>query len=355
MVRVGSIATVLFCGAACLAGEAMELKAKFPPGRTRYVESKREMTQKIKSPMGNMAFDIKILNGHLEKVESGAGGGGKVLVTFDRMKFEMDMPGAAMTYDTDMAEIDEAPMIKPVADAMIGGEVTLEFDKDGKTKSASGGDKLIETMGKKAGTANQFFNGMKEHFSTEALKSEMGDGPFRVLPSKKVAVGDKWKNSYEEKMPQMGTFKIDLDCVLEKVSEEGGKKVAVIGYTGKMTMKEAGQTMMGPMDLESGTLKGTVWFAISEGEVVKSESQGNIKMSGKSPAGDDDDENAKDEKDAKDTKDEKKSAEPAVGFEMSFKELTTVRTPSERAKEKKENGEKAKKAAAEEEDDDEDD
>jgi len=342
------LATLAFTGLS-LAGEAVELKPKFPSGRTRYLQLDRDVSQKMKGPMGNMEMDMKMVEGIVERVESGSAEGSKVSMTYDRMSFAMDNPMMGeLNYDSDMPSADDTPQLKEYMSLMVGESFTLEFDKDGKAKSASGMKKILDKISKKV-SQNMFFEHSKEEMTDAAVKIQHGN-LFDVLPSKKVSAGDKWKAETVEEMPNMGKIKVEYECKLDRITEEAGRKVGVITYTAKLTQLEMPKTgMMGPMKVESGTSKGTLSFAINEGEVARHEHETNMKMSSKAPApgGGEDEEGGKKE-------DEKKPEGPSMSFDMTVKEIMSYKTPAEREKEKKENAEKAKKKAAEEEDEDDD-
>ena len=65
------------------AEETVDLKAKFPPGRTSFVESESEVQAISTSPMGGFEMTLRTKNGVIRKVTS-RGNGTTLSLTIDR-------------------------------------------------------------------------------------------------------------------------------------------------------------------------------------------------------------------------------------------------------------------------------
>ncbi|MCG8404778.1 MAG: DUF6263 family protein [Phycisphaerales bacterium] len=323
---IGFTATVcaMILPASAVAVEMVELKAKFKPGHVTYYEKQDDTEQSMDGPMGKMHMKSNQTTGVMLKVESSSKDHAKISMTFDRMKVTMDAPPMVndMSYDTDLADDGSAPQLMQVLTPMVGSTITLELDQNNQATSAAGIEEMLAKIEKTAGQ-NPFFIGMKQALNEERAKQDWNYGHLAILPNKKVKAGDQWDMKLRKRIALIGsevTVVYDCNCKLDRVTEEKGRKIAVITFSGKSTgLAEA--AMPQSMKVESGTLSGTAKFDINSGELFNAVQNIATKISAESPAGG-----------------------PRLNVELKKKETSVHKSSSERKKEKRENEKKAEMA-----------
>ncbi len=341
-----AVVIVLCSRLSTYADEAVDLRPKFPQGRTRYVEVLEKTEQVIHSaqmPGGKMKMKIDSTKGLIERVESATPDGVKLVLTYDRAGGLWDVPmmGGTLQYDTDLPSTDENPYLRQILKPMIGMPLTVELDKDRKVRSLTGMVDIVKAIQKKA-AANPLFMSMRAGLSDDTAKLTWGDGRYMVLPGKKVKAGDTWTGRVEQEYPQIGTMVVAIDCKLESIQAKNGKKTAVISYSG--TIQELNsinedakapdgdaddpKNVVEPEDAKSdtnkGTLRGTATFDLQRGEIVEQIEDSEMRFNVQSPMG-------------------------AVDVEMKKKVTMSTMPAAKRESVKKENLKKAQmaKAAAE--------
>ena len=129
------LVAMLLAPAALFAGDAVDLRPKFPAGRASYIEISSEATQTIAGPgMPGGAMEIKVsqTTGVLEKVASASKDGTKIILTYDHKAMGFDHPMMGnLKYDSDMPSEDESPYLQQVSAPVIGMSLTMQLDKSG--------------------------------------------------------------------------------------------------------------------------------------------------------------------------------------------------------------------------------
>ena len=190
--------------AAASPGESVMLKREYAPGRISYIESQTKIEQDISGlPMPPMKFHQKQLYGLLEEVKSAANDETKIVLKYDRAARISEAPMmGAVEFDTDDPDyVEAAPQLGAVLEPMIGMEVTMELDKDGKVVAFSGMDAINKKVSERA-VASMHWAQMQEEFTNERGKETWGTGPLLIYPNKKVKVGDKEVKSVEVNDPR---------------------------------------------------------------------------------------------------------------------------------------------------------
>lgn len=288
------------------ADEAVDLRPKFPQGRTRYVEVVEKTEQVIHSaqmPGGKMKMKIDSTKGMIERVESATSDGVKLVLTYDRAGGLWDVPmmGGTLEYDTDLPSKDENPYLRQILKPMLGMPLMIELDKDRKVRSLTGMVEIVKAIQKKA-AANPIFMSMREGLSDATAKLTWGDARYMVLTGKKVKAGDTWTGRVEQEYPQIGTMVVAIDCKLESIQTKEGKKTAVISYSGTILEKKSNnENTEAPdedangddpkkvddpkADTNKGTLRGTASFDLQHGEIVEQIMDSAVRFNVETPMG----------------------------------------------------------------------
>lgn len=329
--RVGLVGLVMvfYSPAVAAAGDLVELKLKFPPGRNQYVELSVESLQVVKASGSEMKITIKQITGVMEKVASSSKDGAKIVFSYDRrgMTIEHPMMGR-LTYDSDMPSEDDAPYIKQICAPLIGMSTTMELNGSAKVTSFSGMDAILDKVAASA-AGNPFLAQMEASLTDDAAKLSWGDNRWAILPDHPVKPGDTWNSRRENDVPQIGKLISDYSCKLERIVDSDGRKLAIIAFTGKITQSgEADDsTEVGAMGLKvtEGTLKGTAKFDIEAGQIIDQTRETQLTLATPSPDG----------------------GTPDMQIATTSKETLVVRSPAEREKAKRENQAKARAKKAE--------
>lgn len=332
------LVVVVFSPVVAIAGDTVELKLKFPPGRHQYVEMSADIQQSIKgamAPGGQMNVKITHVTGVMEKVVSSSKDGAKIVFLYDRRGMTFDHPMFGdLRYDSDMPSEDEAPYIKQICAPYVGMSTTMELDGSDQVRSFSGMDAILKKISAEA-AGNPFFSEMKSGITNDAAKLTWGDNRWIVLPDHPVKPGDTWKRQNENDVPQIGKLVSDFSCKLERITDSNGRKLAVIAYTGKTTQPQpdgedgSASTQGGGLKLkEDATFKGTATVDVDAGQIINQTRDMQMTLEMPSPGG---------------------GESPAMLISIANKETTVVKSPAEREKEKRENLAKARAKKAEEE------
>lgn len=104
---------------------------------------------------------------------------------------------------------------------MIGAKLKMELLKNGRIKSVSGTEKMINKMIAKAGISDELtkqimVESMKKEFGNKSLAQSFEQMTF-IYPNKKVKMGDTWVNHYKGTLEAKNTWK--LDAITEKTFE----------------------------------------------------------------------------------------------------------------------------------------
>ena len=280
-----------------------------------------------------MTINTRRTYGFIQEVKAASPTKTYLNLTFDRVSQKLEAGPMAFYFDSDAPaheDTDEpaAEMMSP----MLGMPLQLELNKDLHVTSATGMVPVREKVNKSPG---------KNMLLGQILAQELDDGRARVLygesrfahyPNKEVKVGDEWTRSYSDKHPQIGEAVHTYNCRLDRISEEGGKKVAIITFEGKVTNKAPAPGADADPDLMKidGQSTGTATFDIEQGMIVRSSLEGKTKLR---------------------TLDEEGKESPAgMKIDMDIKSSWTVLSTAEREKIKAENAkvtEAAKKVEAE--------
>jgi Family of unknown function (DUF6263) len=97
---------------------------------------------------------------------------------------------------------------------MIGSKLKMELLKNGKIKSISGTEKMINKMISNAGITDELtkqvlIESMKKEFGSKSLAESFEQMTF-IYPNKKVKIGDTWVNNYKGNLNAKNIWKLDV-------------------------------------------------------------------------------------------------------------------------------------------------
>ncbi|HWL93261.1 MAG TPA: DUF6263 family protein [Phycisphaerae bacterium] len=320
------------------AEDAVSLKPKFKAGETCYVESRIDIENDMKGPMGGMKMDIKKIAGQIQKIESSTVDGVELSFAFDRMMLSLKsaMMGD-LAYDSDIPSVEDAPYLKQMFDPMIGQSIRFKLDRDHKVVDVTGVDEIVKKVESAAG-GNPFAMGFKQGFNKETLADMWDEMYIRKLPTTAVKPGDTWQYKGEQDLPQAGVVvKFDCICQLGKLGKHNGNNAAFVTFTGTATTAEArkGASEATPFKVEKGYQKGSYVFDLDRGMIV----QEVLDMTFVIKAPEEKPDAAAGDKPAEDPA----PTNPAAGMSIAMHSNShvSVRSMDDRATEKKENDRKA--------------
>lgn len=332
--------------ASLASAESVMLKPKHKVGDTAYVEQAADILQKIHNPMMGEPMEINLQRtyGLTRKVESATDGGAKLSWTYDRTMQKIDSPMLEAAYDSDNAgDEDESEMLADLLQAMIGGKFNIEMSKDFSIASCSGMEEILEKT-QEAGAGGMLSQQLQRELSDDRGRVTYGESMYLMYPNKEVKVGETWAKTQRDTIPQLGKVVSHYEYKLDKIAEEGGRKVAIVSFKSNVENDKSDKSakedeaLHGMSPEIKGTSTGTATFDIERGMVTKSvsNSETNIEMK---PADSDKKDGDKDDDD-----EEGAGQGPPQGMkiQVKVKQTTTVMSDAERAKQKESAAEKAK-------------
>lgn len=350
--------------AQALAGDTVLLKPKFNKGEKGYVEVDRNITQKMSGPMGNMEFKMEQLYLVARQVKDVSDGAADLEMKFERAMQSFDSPMMDGLFDTDDPDNEDASaQIGTLLKPLVGMGFKMKIGADGEVKKVSGMSAIREKL-EEEGAGSPLTGQMAGEFTDDRAKREWGDTLFALYPNKEVKPGDTWQKVLTDSLPRLGPVVFNYDCKLDRISEEKGRKVAVVTYTGTVKSDKSAKSEDGGHATLDGQFKGTAVYDVELGQFTHREQNGNTKISMAGPGGrrsqaakDDDDAKKSDKKDADDEEDDA-PAGPPMKLDLQIHQLITVMNDAQlkdkRAADAKKRAEAAKKAEADDDEEDDD-
>jgi hypothetical protein len=337
MIVCGLGAACFFLNGVARAADSVMVRPKHTPGEKCYLEVDQQITQKItggQAPGGGMTFKVHRLYGLMLTVDKATPDNTQLTMTFDRVSQKID-GGAMMNASFDSDDPDNEESAKELGEAlspMLGLPLKFQLDKDNHFTSATGMKEIKAFMSSKAGN-NMFLRQLGQELTDERAKMMYGENRYVLYANKEVKVGDHWKRQLTDNIPRIGKVVSEYDCKLDRITEEEGRKVAVVSFesTTKSADRPAGETQSAEPQLSmNGTYSGTGTFDIEKGVITKSVSEGNAKLKSVPSGGGDTGDSA-----------------PSINIELMLKTTTTVMPEAERGKQKAEAKKKADAAKGE--------
>ncbi|MEO8426309.1 MAG: DUF6263 family protein [Verrucomicrobiota bacterium] len=261
-------------------GPAVELKVKWPVGN-RYVY-RIDIDQTVLTKMPQMPKPMQqavtMAQTYALSVLTETNGGGRQLeLEFLSQELEVKMgEQTLMSFDSkgDPSNDKQNPFAAPFR-KMMGSRLTLILDSDGKVESVQGFDEWMEKV---TGNSPPESKGMLSQIYNEDYVKQIADYT-KWLPTKPVAVGDKWPSKVEVPAGPMGKLLLELNSTLKGWEEHDKRRCAVIESSGSLKTLPGQQTgPMGKMTIDKGKTTGRNWFDPELGTLVESASDQTMSM-----------------------------------------------------------------------------
>jgi hypothetical protein len=284
------------------------LKWKFEKDKPFYQEMTSETTQNMKV-QGSEIKNVQKQTFYFswtpieQDKETGAW---KIKQKIIGVKMNIEISGSPpISYDSTKAEGAGSTPLGEFFKVLVGSEFTIAVDKDMKVTKVDGRSDFI----KKLGSANPQMEGLLNQILSEDALKEMADPTFAAIPTKEIAVGDKWERPSKFDMGPIGSYsnvykytyegkdktnakldriKVDATVKYEKPKDDapsGGlpfkiKKAELTpkkadGYIlfdndkGRVDASEQNLDLGGKLDIEIGTQTTTVDLTQSQKMTVK--------------------------------------------------------------------------------------
>jgi hypothetical protein len=263
--------------AAPLAGD-VQLRLKFAKG-----DCLRYRTTQSQTIENEMMGTIENETGFVYRADvSDVAADGSAALDLRYEAARMDMGGPAqMHYDStltgDAAKKNNANLAK-IFGPFLEAKLTMKLDSTGRAIELKGVDAMLA----KAFPASDKPNPMdptanlKEAFNEDSLRRMI---EFAVFPSEPIAPGHKWTQTIEQKIPMMGTMKIEMEDTLVAVEDHASQRCAKIGVTGKITLEPAKDSpMQMKLSLVDPTVNGTLYFALDAGRLIEAQTDTTMDM-----------------------------------------------------------------------------
>ncbi|MDB6153569.1 MAG: hypothetical protein JWL90_2022 [Chthoniobacteraceae bacterium] len=260
---------------------AVTLKQQWQPGK-RYLQTMK-MDQSTKMKIGDIPMDQKMsmsANMSMAVTKLPDGKRKRLALKYEHLLVDTDMGGQKMKIDSDKPDAT-APGGNAFA-AIVGKEIRAIIDADDKVTEF---ENLDEIVGATAG--NPMASGI---LNKETLNTMINQSALQALPGKPVKAGDSWPFNIDVPMPQMGKVSIKGTYTYKGTVPHNGVPCAEIAVAGSITSTPdaAGAKNANPlaalgMKMESGSMKGTVWFDNTLGTARSSEMNQEMNMSMNNP------------------------------------------------------------------------
>jgi len=279
--------------------QSVLLTPRLEPGRSVYVEIKRDVTQTMSggSILGKgINTHLCQLYGVIQTVESvSPNGQAKLRLRFDRILRSIKNDKISNICDTDVYEpSDTQNMMSCLLGPMIGQTLTMDVNSQGHVTKFGSMDaifKKVEDSIEKQPNADDLrakLRRLNRSLNDDTFKILWGDSRLALYAYAEVTVGDDWQRVIHFTHPFSGEMLLDFHCKVISIGEEKGRQVAVVGY--QATLAQAPNIKLTPtshgatLEKISGTYKGNATFDVPRGEFVIDRSTGRINIELKMPA-----------------------------------------------------------------------
>jgi len=134
-------------------------------------------------------------------------------MSFKRLKMMMSSPTLGELSNSDTESADSSNVTNMLFKGLLDIPVTIIMEKNGKIKSVTGGEKLINSMFESAGIDQPDIiaaskGQMEKQFGSEALSNSF-EQMTHFYPVDAVVVGNEWTNSYSGNMNAKNSWKLE--------------------------------------------------------------------------------------------------------------------------------------------------
>lgn len=282
-------AIILFSATSCTEQEMVTLKLKLEEGRSYglHMEMNQETTM---TSLGNttmnqilgmdMSCDVKAVDDQ---------GNMTIEFTYDSVNFQQKSPQMNVSYNSSTHR-GKVPDIAKGYAALVGKKITALITPTGYVSDIKGFEAIYNAVIKSIDfppgpQRDQLIDQFREQFGPESLR-EMMEQSMGYLPSKEVAVGERWN----EQIELTRGFPMRMDNTYHLQSRDA-KKIK-IGVESKLSSLPGASLKMGPVQISydlTGNQSGIFYVDEDTGWITTSEltqdMSGNMKMGSSTSSG----------------------------------------------------------------------
>ncbi len=264
-------AIALFCFAGMTrADDAIEIKQRWIPGKTySFVQT---LDQASEFTLGGQKMSQKMTSGSDISMSVTATDHGKKLVEcINHMAVDVDANDHKISYDSAKPDADAtaAPMSGALG-LLVGKEIRVALNDKDEPSDIENWDELQQKFTSLNPAAARAFN-------KDSLSEMIKQGMLGSFPGHPVKPGDSWPFNLTFNMPTAGKIAIKGNYTLRSVGIHDGVNCAEIGMDAKLGIDTSalGQNADGTanpiadlkMQLDDGSISGTIWFDLTLGAV----------------------------------------------------------------------------------------
>lgn len=249
-------------------GPAYEISPRYQPGETFYVEFYQDVSSTI-SEVGAPDVPTGLIRryGMQVKVESISPTGAEFSFKLDRASHGKRSMMVKKDFDSDdPAIIDDIGMLETYT-PLLGLAFKAKLDPQFHATAIEDVD-IFEAKVRESKFGPIAIDAGRD-FSGERLKMVWVEYPRALYPDHPVKVGDSWTNIIIENFP-IGKVELPHVCKLEKVTEENGRKTALISFEGVMKRLDKNFAKLNDIQVKSYdfSFKGEAIYDFGVGQIV---------------------------------------------------------------------------------------
>lgn len=267
--------STLTVASSALAGEPIDIKYKWTKGDVVTYRMVQDTTATTTVPgQAPMSMTQKFTSTTRMEVQDVAEDGAATVRSITeavRVESKAPMMGE-MVYDSSdpNAAKPDNPM-SAVFDAMIGEGFIMVITPGGEIRSVEGMDKLLDKMADQVG-GPMGVEAIKKNMGDEAMRGTM-DQAFKMWAREGIEPGESWTGTLQQKLPMVGTMKMDATMTLKEVTQTDGLRLARIAHVIKTSFEPDNEGAMPgmTMTMEPATSEGETLFDLDRGQLYRME------------------------------------------------------------------------------------
>jgi Family of unknown function (DUF6263) len=188
----------------------------------------------------------------------------EVTQSFDRVRFDMDMPGIKVAYDSKDGKLPEGPVgqaLGPVLKALAGAEITFNMNGRGEVTDVKVPEQVLTAI---KGIQGAGAGGM---FSEDGIKKTIMQSTI-ALPQEPVSRGKNWHQKSEMPTPPIGVTSVDNSYTYQGIDSQGSGRLDRIDVSVDTEIKPDKDAPV-QVKLKSQDSKGMLLFDNEKGHLTE--------------------------------------------------------------------------------------
>lgn len=254
------------------ATDAITLLPRYEKGAVDYFETSQTIERElIRGDDATRSAVTQTIGMQREVMEVNNDGSADVRMTFQRFGRIDDTGRAPLDYDTDRDDYGRSSTpLGQALRALIGSQFRVALDREGDLTSQVGLGNVLEraTIGADQPTRLALVTELAE----DRVSYRWGTAIYALCSPDPVSVGDKWTRVVTQEDQATGSRTNYYYNTLERITEEDGRRLAIIRFTGEIK-----QDQPGLFTLINGTFEGTAAYDIERGQFVRKSTQAEMR------------------------------------------------------------------------------